>query len=932
MEQMLGKDNKKSTRRRKNAIFKEASLVNDEHTFRADQLKGNDGELPLFFSSSSPHLSSKGNDLNFDHELVEPKWPFGSQESGSWASSFRFELDTQDDERLQAILKQDEQIPIEEANMGQKLTNCQSLMDSSIVDNRSFRFGENEELQNGHQYGKLKSSKQLGSFGFTSIFNANESQGYDIVTQSVGGSLNDAPTRIKVAMNDHVIASPRREVLQRLHDLKAHPSSPRFSLEDNIVSYQKEKAKINVVKDDIQQLRLKTLLKNEYFGKGISKPISQYHCKPQANMSSELEIMEFKEKSQRRSCSLPSELQSSLQKTLEPLSPMHSTTLTLRFKEDKMQLHGDECSKQNEVVVNNIDDLSLDHIHSNQVAIPFTWENELGKSKTIAAAMDRVLAHQLSRDGIEFMELQLNSQKGDVNSSIENGHFEKGIGPEALLGLSLSSSTNVDQQGGSQRYYGRDYLKGLSREASSRRYSTSKRHSTSEKEALIDLDGSAAAKFLVEAFESPSRSHGSSPTFLVPFKWEDAPGKAKVETRMERPNSVLQLPPRLALPSLSRLESFSSPKHRASSSFSGFFLPCLAAPVPLHRKEFTSSYNLPPRLLNPPVHLTRLGLVSRCSSTPKEGCQVWMSKSETSFHINSKKSLIESQLSPTQICTDLSTSELKIKSSEPSSPTNIVCGPNKYHSQTSGSSIIFSSGDLEDFTIQTQKSTSKSSSNTSYEYIEENVVEFPEVATTNLAIDIGLLNRKGAPTSSGYLNSQREPLALGTLTTLQSKTTSSSPQASPKQPSRLPYTMPSVAEQFLVSCGTSSRRQLLQDLSPKLLHQLSSRRRSRSHSSANISYQHLTSASHEKIVSPSPTYTTSRELFSSSTNQQIPKALISKPPPTRPRRRIRLMSSIFKTLKRAFGKKRRRLKRSEPMLTYIDDGKSPVLGFPLKTT
>jgi len=526
MERLIGEDNRMSSGRSMNVIFKEAILVNDKRTYRVDQLKGNDGELPLFFSSSSPHLNSKASDLNFDHKHVEPKWPLGNQESGSWASSFRFELDTQDDERLQAILKRDEQIPAEEANQGRKVTNCQSLMESDTIDGGSFRFIGNEELQSGNQYGHLKVPKGSSTCGYTTVFNANESQGYDIVAQS-GGSLNDGLAPIKVAMNDHIVASPRREVLRRLRDLKAHPLSPRFSPED-IASYQKEKAKIIVMKDDVQQ-RLKPLLKNEYLGKGSSNPINQYYRKPQANVMSELEIMEFKEKRQ-QNFSLPLELRGSPQRTPQPSSPMHSTSLTLRFKDDRNMLHVGR-SKQDKVVVSNINSPSPDHVHSKRIAIPFTWEDEPGKPKTLATTVDRVLARRLSRDGIEYMELQLDSKKVDVNSSTENGHSEKGIGPEAS-GLSSSSSSNVDQRSGSHRYYGGDYLRGLSREASVRR--STNRHSTSEKEALIDLDGSAAAKFLVEAFESPSRSHGSSPTFLVPFKWEDAPGKAKVETIAQR--------------------------------------------------------------------------------------------------------------------------------------------------------------------------------------------------------------------------------------------------------------------------------------------------------------------------------------------------------------------------------------------------------------
>lgn len=948
MGRLVGEDNKGSAGSSRHLTLKEAIHVNDERTCKVDYaggLNGNDGELPLFFpttSRSSPNLSSKADDLNAGPENrkpVEVGWPLCSQEIGSWASSFRFEFDSQNGEKLQAMLERDEQISAGETNSGRKLTDRWSLTEGT-PEGGSFRFIRNdgtEEFLSGH----LKPPRQLGSFRFTTVFNANEKQEYD-VTQS-GDSLSVAQVgaaRIKVAVNHHVPTSPRSEVLRRLSDLKAHPSSPRFTPED-VASYQKEKAKIAAVRDDIHQRLKKTqpLLKNEYSRKVSSSPVSQYHCKPQVSVLSELEIMEIKERRQQSSSS--SELRGSPRRFSQSFSQTHPTSPTSRFRDAKTKLDGG-CStqerivstcklvcKQSQVVVSNINSPSPDHVLSMPVAIPFKWEEEPGKPKTIAAAVDRALARRLSRDGIETsegMEFQLGLPKGDVKSStgvVESGNSGKGIGPEAS-GRSSPDYSNVDRTGrsGSHRYYGREYLRGLSREASLRR--SSRRHSTHEKEALIDLDGSAAAKFLVEAFESPSRSpslHGSSPTFVVPFKWEDAPGKAKVKTITPRPN-VLQLPPRLAVPSLSSAESFSRDS-RASAPFAGCFLPCLTASTPVHRKQsdralvqFTSSKSLPPRFPSPPESRRRLGLV--CSSTPEEGCQVRVSKSlndKTSSHNSSEKSLIEplsTTRSPARESRSLSVSELKSKSNMPSSPTSILCGPDEGNSQTSGSSIMFSSGDLEDFTTQTnhsRKSTSKSSSSTSCEYAEEDFAEFPKATrTTSTSIsteDIGLLDKQGAPTSSGYLNSKGEPLTLETLPTLQSvakQEVNSSPEASPKRPSRLPYTMPSTAEQFLASCSTSGRRQLLQDLSPRLLQQFSGRRLSGCHSGANTPSRHFTSlprASYEKAESPSSTYAASLELFSPAANlteQRLrmpatPKALVLKSPLPRPRRRVQLMVS-----------------------------------------
>lgn len=692
MGRLVGEDGRSS----KHLIRKEAICVNDERTCRIDH-----GELPLFFTGSIP-LSSRVGHVNVSREDHKPGWPLGSSsyESGSWETSFRFELDG---ERLQAMVERDG----EQSTLGGgKLT--------ETSEGGSFRFVRNEELLSGHVHGLLKVPRQPGSFRFTTVFNANEIQGYDVAAQS-SGSLSLVPARYKAAATDQVPLSPRTEVLRRLRDLKAHPSSPR-STSENAASYQKETSKIAVVRDESEQ-RLKTTVKNEYSRKGRNpSPISQNNC----SVLSELEIMEIKER-RRQSYSSPSELQISPRRA--PPQTSTPTTPTSRFKDDKSKLHGgsfkqERIVKKTEVVVSIINSPSPDHT---PVGTPFKWEEQPGKPKTIAAAVDRALARRLSRDGIDPVELL------DVKSFVESGNSGKGTWPE----VSSPDSGIVDHRAkcGSHRYYGREYLRGLAREASLRR--SSRRYSTGEKEALIDLDGSAAAKFLVEAFESPSRSHGSSPTFVVPFKWEDAPGKAKAESVAQKPSNVLQLPPRLAVPTVGKSESL----QKSSSAFGGFFLPCLTAGgTPVNRDRAMVSYNssksLPPRFPSPPERRRPcLGLVGRCSSTPREGCQIKVSKSRTSSF---EKPLIVPPSTPAGNATNLSVSELRSKSKTPSSPTSILHGPEESNSQTS--SVLFSSGDLEDFGTQTRKSVSKSSSSTSYEYAEEYFAEYPEAATSTSSI------------------------------------------------------------------------------------------------------------------------------------------------------------------------------------------------------
>lgn len=585
----------------------------------------------------------------------------------------------------------------------------------------------------------------------------------------------------------------------------------------------------------------------------------------------------------------------------------------------------------------------------------------------------------------------------------------------------------------SHRYYGKaQHSREASLGHSSRRYSTN--------EKLLDLDASAAAKFLVEQYDTPLSTPGrqsSSPAFSVPFKWEDAPGKAKVGTPTRKPN-LLQLPPRLAVSSYRSVESFD----RVSHPLAGFFAPCITVSSPGSKHALASCKSLPPRAPSPPEQRRkRLGIVGRCSSLPQEGCQITVSRSAAS--------------SPT----------LKQLFHSPSSPTSILTGPDGTSSQTSASNFMFSSGDLDDFTQQTSKSSS-------YASIEEDFAEgsnsssnslpvlkpdphrsrllgaskssssrngnpatptlrgapSPSASrnsdpTTSTCLRVSTASRNGdhatstlvgapsarasrngdpatstligapsasasrngdpttstlvgAPSASASCNSDSATSTLvgvpsssasrngdPAISTLVGDPSSSASrngdpatsastllgapaswngdpeiqpallpvssevQASPKRPTRLPYTMPSVAEQMLASFGESARRQLIQDLSPRLLNQYSGRRLTRSSKTPASQAEQSTviwpPAATEGASSPSPAYAAALELLSPAVNLMAQRRKGRSPAKshfTKPhRRRPRFMLSICRTLKRVILGKSRRCKPIEPKLMEYRD-------------
>lgn len=1014
-------------------VINESTHVNEGRTSRVGHtgtLDGND-VFPTA-SKGSPLLGNNVDNLNtkvVNLAHTDAGWPLGNEAIAAWASSFRFGLDRKDGERLQEMLERDAHLSVSETHKGTKLVDSQIFAEGT-------EGGGSFQFINGNQSGYLKPPRQLEkihySNRFTAVANAcaEEKQGCRASKSSDGLSeVQVVAARIEVAVNDHVTASSRRsEILRRLSDLKAHPSSPWFAPE-NAVSYHREEAKVAAVRDEFHR-RLKPSLplsKDEY------SPVNQYQRKPQKVELSEQEIMSnIRERT--RQNNLPSGFRGSPRISAQLASQANPITPTSRFKNGERQLAAGSstreqiasiCRQTHAAASNVINSPSPDHNLSVPAAIPFKWEEEPGKPKTIAGAAHRALARRLPREGIEVsncIEIIAGSQKDDCKPSTdeaESGNSRKGTHASARM---LSDTGNGDPIGrsGSHRYYSRASLSRHYRDGSLGRSSRS--YSTQEKEAHIDLDASAAAKFLVEAFESPSRSpilHGSSPTnFSVPFKWEHTPGKAKVET-IARSTNLLQLPPRLAVPSYRSVTSLSRGL-RASHPLSVFFAPCMTASSPVHGKQsdralvqYTSSKSLPPKVPSTPRCRKRQGFIGRCSSTPREG-DLSESKyfdDKASSHSSSEKASIEhlsTTSSPVLKPRNLVISELRNSSNTPSSPTSILCGPEESSSQTSTSNIAFSSGDLETFTRQTNhswQSASKSSSSASYEFIEDfaelpspsysvpapppsdpqrsgafqdtpnqaldstavessgnehyarplkgppdganSVLKVPKFGkflaklrsqnrlekihtpenlsptlsdyfqclesteagtlTSALTEEVSLLDKQGGPTSSGYLDTDGTPLGLETLPTLQSvakQEISPSPQASPKRPTRLRYTMPYAAENFLASCSSSGRRQLIQDLSPRLMHQYSGRRPSASHSGSNTpgvdKYSTFApQANHAQQMSPSPAYAASLELFSPAANimsqrrkwPATPGTPPAKAAPPKPRRRSRFMVS-----------------------------------------
>ncbi|XP_024397404.1 uncharacterized protein [Physcomitrium patens] len=643
--------------------------------------------------------------------------------------------------------------------------------------------------------------------------------------------------------------------------------------------------------------------------------------------------------------------------------------------------------------------------HDLAASVPCKWDEQLDKPKSIAAAAQRALARKLSRDGIElncFVEdkspisssQRTSAREGEVST---NDHPHK---------VAHSSSHRVTA---SERFHGRaGHVQRNSGDSRIWRISST-RCSIYEKEAHIDLVAPSAAKFLIETSESSlytSANHhnASPPSVAVPFKWEDTPGKAKVdETAGKSKPETLQLPPRLAVHMHRTTKSNFARELRvsvASHSLGGLF-PCMTAtsspsrlqqqdPTWMHQYRATKS-SLPkqsqahhgyayagnqesvsskssdrsvnPRKINKPLSQPLTSTDSPLNLKPRKllsselkASHPWMHRSGSSHSCSDPTSILhsgrQSSSSRTYLSCDFGASTPSMAGSKSSSSASYesieedfapdhdhdntvspsyITKSHSFDSQTSmgysESPIVPNFGPSAKVTFQGKRSNAhrsecvksllklckshgkclrKSKSNRKrLGSLYSPEVWAPTLATyfqrldvTEAAISNGLLDKQGAPTSSGYLNSNGEPIPLQDCTF---DTYDTSPEASPKRPTRLPYRMPSVEEQELATRHTRN-----------LVGKLEANSRGRDYSNSRM-YMNIVSptqldkcwtSSHREEYCPPPAYAATLEMLSPTVNlvsrrhkssRALPLSSWSSP---KPHRRVQFILSICKTLKR----------------------------------
>lgn len=773
----------------------------------------------------------------------EAGWPLASHEmaaslAGSLAGSFRFDVELnhpelQQEEEATVVL---EKRPTPSPSFGGKFLKTRQIAASPGASFRTFTFQGVEELDRRH-YGFLKPSRQ----------NEHHHQHPDThgFANTTTTTTTTTTTFVSNAAASPRVLTPRDEVVLKLSNLKANGREE--ALEETLVKKIKDNKKLLLVASsghaDVKPLNL--ILKSsqpsltEYV---VSKSRNQSPRTPSSSALSiqssspriinnmqqqqgnnknhhilgELEIMPINTPSsclrnnnnnnneaillqQQQEQGEPNHLQAVTPPPRKVAGNSNSNSNSIQDQIVSIRKHSLAMAKRRVGVVGGMtsspspDHHNITSPHSiSAAAVPFNWEVQPGKPKTLAEAAQRALARKLSREAVEFttnsedQKLGVRQQQSVEESSSDRCGWSKhdeSKDAQTLLpkstALSPSHNNNtsslckengIAERSGSHRYYGRGHSRESSWGRSSRRYSNCE-----QRDAHIDLVAPAAAKFLVcESGESPagtpSRRGGSSPTVAVPFKWEDAPGKAKVEMAAKKPHT-LQLPPRLTVSS-NRVGSDGSTRDLRGSyffpqPFAGLFAPCMTAAgsSPVFRQSegasaFMHQYghgvsnknvSLPPKVPSPGL------LVGNCNSAPREGCHIRVSKSfqEKGVHPNSNPSKIGRALSGplpamessnVNIPRKLFSSELKpshpwmhhhhplhhkgnsiinnnnnINPNPSSSPTSILYGPDEGGSQSSTSNM-FSSGDLEAFTQHTTlsgKSASKSGSNTSYGSIEE---------------------------------------------------------------------------------------------------------------------------------------------------------------------------------------------------------------------
>lgn len=832
-----------------------------------------DGELPLFFPASSDSLLDTDRVIDNNPNDVmrsssepgvmlrtsEAGWPLASHEmavslAGSLAGSFRFDV-----ERNQPELQQEEEAtvvlerrPTPTPSFGGKFLKAHEIPASPGASFRTFTFQGVEELDRRH-YGFLKPPRQ-------NEHHQQHPDGYGFATAT---TTTITTTLVSNAAASPRVLTPRDQVVLKLSNLKANGREE--VLEETLAKKKKDNKKLLLVASsghaDVKPLNL--ILKSSQpslteFVVSKSRnqsprtPSSSAHAiqsspprvtnnvqQPQGNHKNhhilgELEIMPTNTPSSRlRKNNVNNEVillqQQQEQGELNHLQAAtppprkvagNSNSHSIQDQIVSIRKHSLAMAKRRVGVASSPSPDHHDNITSphsiSAAAVPFNWEVQPGKPKTLAEATQRAVARKLSREAVEVItnsddqNFGARQQQSVEESSSDRCGWSKhdeGKDAQTLLPKStaLSPSNNnssaslfkengIAERSGSHRYYGRGHSRETSWGRSSRRYSNCE-----HRDACIDLVAPAAAKFLVcESGESPagtpSRRGASSPTVAVPFKWEDAPGKAKVEMAAKKPHT-LQLPPRLTVSS-TRVGSDGStrdlrPSYFFPQPFAGLFAPCMTAagssPV-LRQSEGASAFmhqygygvsnknlSLPPKVPSPGL------LVGNCNSAPREGCHIRVSKSAHEKGLNPNPSKIGRALSGplpamessnVMIPRRLFSSELKpshpwmhhngssiknnnnINPNPSSSPTSILYGPDEGGSQSSTSNM-FSSGDLEAFTQQTAlsgKSASKSGSNTSYGSIEEDFDDPASPLGSSLPVAVALPFEVIPPEGSALLS------------------------------------------------------------------------------------------------------------------------------------------------------------------------------------
>jgi len=237
--------------------------------------------------------------------------------------------------------------------------------------------------------------------------------------------------------------SPERSVfLQRLSDLKT--ASPRFGLEDD-VSYHTELAKLTVGRDDGLNQWLKT--SSPLWKGNSSAPVKAVSTQESTTVLPTMSMVK------KQSSHSPSPLRESAPaQELTSVTPPSSRFRNGRSNSSSLQEQVLSISNQSL----NVNSPSPDHTHFLPAAIPFQWEDQPGKPKSIR------LSRRLSREAVEIIKYMENLPSAEVVEIT-------GISTAGGIGIGNANEGRTE----SHRYYGKaQHSREASLGQSSRRYST----------------------------------------------------------------------------------------------------------------------------------------------------------------------------------------------------------------------------------------------------------------------------------------------------------------------------------------------------------------------------------------------------------------------------------------------------------------------------